>query len=294
MMPIVGIPIVERVLMPFIANGLSKYIIVANSNDQQLVSHLSKASIRLKIKIKIIFQENPLGTAHALNLAASYLHQDFFISACDNLVPTQHITDLLDSWNNNREINGILSLINVRNQKISSTALVEMNNNYIECIIEKPSLKQSRSNISSIPLYCFSPMILKYLTDVPLSKRGEYELQDAIQMLINQNGLIRGVFTKCRLTVTSPEDLLYVNKWFLYHSEHHIEKIPKYIDNQTKIKSPVHIEDGSIIGQSCSIGPNVFIESGSLIGDYVTIEDAMILQNARVQNQSTIKDKIVI
>jgi len=54
----------------------------------------------------------------------------------------------------------------------------------------KAQAGRSPSNISSLPLYCFSPRILDYLPEVRPSARGEYELQDAIQMLINRDGRV--------------------------------------------------------------------------------------------------------
>jgi glucose-1-phosphate thymidylyltransferase len=292
MLPITGKPMIERVMSPFISSGIEDFIIVVNPNDQQILDHFRDANNSDR-KIKFVTQDYPTGTAHALAATAPFLNQDFMISACDNLVPAAHVREVINHWNAHQPLNGILSLLLVGKEKIFSSALVEMNNNYITRIIEKPTTDSAPSNISSIPLYCFSPRILNYLQDVQLSKRGEYELQDAIQMLITQDGFVSGLFTKHRLTVTCPDDLLYVNKWYLNQYQHRIEKIPKNFDISSKFLSPVHIADDSTIGRYCVIGPNVFIESGSTIEDFVTISDSVVLQGARVLQGSCVKDQII-
>ncbi|MFL5625120.1 MAG: glycosyltransferase, partial [Ktedonobacteraceae bacterium] len=71
------------------------------------------------------------------------------------------------------------------------------------------------SNISSLPLYVFSPHILDFLSEVKLSARGEYELQDAIQLLIERRGRVTGVSTPSRVQLTNVADLLALNQHFL-------------------------------------------------------------------------------
>jgi dTDP-glucose pyrophosphorylase len=77
-------------------------------------------------------------------------------------------------------------------ERVGETGVVEMDGPWIKRIVEKPLPGQAPSGISSLPLYCFSPRILDYVPDVRLSTRGEYELQDAIQMLIDRAGRVGG------------------------------------------------------------------------------------------------------
>jgi dTDP-glucose pyrophosphorylase len=79
-------------------------------------------------------------------------------------------------------------------------------------IVEKPSPERAPSTVASIPLYCFSRRILEYLPAVARSRRGEYELQDAIQMLIEGGGHVQGEMIAGRLSLTRPADLLAINR----------------------------------------------------------------------------------
>ena len=292
MLPIVGKPLLERVIAPLIFNGITDFIIVTNPSDNQLINYFTN-ECRLDIQIDFVFQEIARGTAHALYAAAPYIHQDFILSACDNLLPTAHIRKVINKWITNQPLNGILSLMVVDKEKFFNTAMVKMTDHYITHIIEKPSRDALVTNISSIPLYCFSPQILNYLEDLPISKRGEFEIQDAIQMLIVNDGLVIGVFANHRLTITNPKDLLYANKLYLNQYKYRTNKIFGSIGSNSKVIPPVHIEEGSIVGKSCSIGPNVYIESGSIIEDHVMIRDSVLLHGVRVVQGSTIQNQIL-
>jgi bifunctional UDP-N-acetylglucosamine pyrophosphorylase/glucosamine-1-phosphate N-acetyltransferase len=291
MLPVAGKPMVERVMAPLISNGITDFIIVINPDDNHLINYFTN-ECRLDVKIDFVHQESALGTAHALHAAAPYLHQDFLLSACDNLVPAAHIREIINKWITNQPLNGVLSLMVVDKDKLSNSAMVQIADNYVTQIIEKPPRDVLASNISSIPLYCFSPQILNYLHDVPLSVRGEFEIQDAIQMLIVNEGVVFGVFTNHRLTITYPKDLLYINKLYLNQYKYQRNKIPESIGSNLNVLPPIHIEDGSIVGKNCAIGPNVYIESGSMIEDHVTISDSVILRGARIVQGSSIQDQI--
>lgn len=292
MLPIMGKPLLERVIAPLISNGITDFIIVTNPDDKQLINYFSN-ECRLEIKIDYVFQETARGTAHALCAAAPYIHQDFILSACDNLVPAAHIGEIINKWITNQPLNGILSLMVVDKDKFSNTAIVKMTDHFITDIIEKPSRDAITTKISSIPLYCFSPQILNYIGDLPLSKRGEFEIQDAIQKLIVNDGLVIGVFVNHRLTITYPKDLLYVNKLYLNQYKYRMNEICVSIGSNSKVIPPVHIEEGSKVGKSCSIGPNVYIESGSIIEDLVMISDSVLLRGVRVVKGSIIQNQIL-
>jgi len=181
----------------------------------------------------------------------------------------------------------------VEPERLGSVGIVEMDGPWISRIVEKPSPEKAPSNISSLPLYCFSPRILEYLPEVPPSPRGEYELQDAIQMIIERDGRVCGVTVESRLTLTSPADLLALNRHYLFNGDNNPQLAPYRVGPNTQLVTPLRIENGTIIGQDCSIGPNVYIERDCHIGDGVTISNAVLLREAVVANDMIIKDKVV-
>lgn len=128
-----------------------------------------------------------------------------------------------------------------------------------------------------------------------ISPRLEYELQDAIQNMIDQNADIQGFPISQRLSLTTPEDLLLINRDFLSRER------PPYLNIQsnsigvkTRFIPPVHIETGVTIGSNCIIGPEVYIEEGTSIGDRVTAEKSIVLEGAELPDNVKISDTIVL
>jgi NDP-sugar pyrophosphorylase family protein len=181
----------------------------------------------------------------------------------------------------------------VKRERISSTGIVAMDGPWITRIVEKPTPEEAPSNISSLPLYLFSPRILDYLPEVSPSPRGEYELQDAIQMLINRDGRVGGVTVERRLTLTNAADLLVLNQEYLTHGDGRPQLEPHTVGPGTQLITPLYIERGVVIGTGCIIGPNVYIERDCRIGDRVTIHDAVLLRGASVGDGETLTDQVI-
>jgi len=289
MLPILGKPIIERVMEALKVNGIDDFILVVGQGDRNIKRYFQRES-QIDVNMRFVHQPERLGMADALRWAAPLIDNDFVLSACDNLIPGEDIGRMLSLWRSNDPINAILTLLPIEYEKISSAGIVSMDGEWVTAIIEKPSLEQAPTNIASLPLYCLPNEILGYLPEVPLSHRGEYELQDAIQLLINRRGGVRGLKVNNRLTLTRPSDLLDINLQYLQNDTHQPQLQPLSVGDNTKLITPLFIEQDTSIGNNCTIGPNVYIERGSTIGDGSIIKDAIILCGSRVINRSKIVD----
>ena len=89
---------------------------------------------------------------------------------------------------------------------------MELDGQRILRIVEKPSPEDAPSNTVSLPHYVFSPRLLDLLPSLEPSIRGEYEIQDAIQGLIDGGGTVIGVHAVERFQVSSPRDLLMLTR----------------------------------------------------------------------------------
>jgi NDP-sugar pyrophosphorylase family protein len=245
------------------------------------------------VRVQFVVQSERRGMANALSKAAEHVRGDFLLTACDNLVPANEIGQMLALWKARPQPNGILALMEVAPEKIKAVGIVELDGEWVTDIVEKPNPEQVSSNIASMPLYIFSKRILDYLPEVPLSPRGEYELQDAIQMLIERDGQVRGYHIPGRLTLTSPADLLALNRHYLVNGNTNQHDSPKTVGTNTKLIPPLHIEAGVVIGTGCEIGPNVYIERDCRIGDGVTIRESVLLRGVRVPDGMTVEEKVI-
>jgi NDP-sugar pyrophosphorylase family protein len=292
MLPILGKPIVERVMENICANGIKDFVLVVSQDDQDIVKYFSEES-ELEVNITFVVQKERLGMANALQCAAPSIHQDFVLSACDNLAPEKHVAELIERQQADEAIHATLSLTNIDPANVGKTGIVELVNGRITHIVEKPRPEEAPTNIASLPLYVFTPRILDYLPQVPLSPRGEYELQDAIQVLIEADGGVQGVFVESRLTLTGPDDLLVINRHYLLSGYDRPQLSPFTVGNNTQMITPLRIEQGTIIGEGCVIGPRVYIERDCHIGSNVTIKDAVVLRESAIGDGAMVIGQVV-
>ncbi len=292
MLPILGKPIVERIVENLVECGLGDFILVVSPEDIVIRKYFQNETT-LKVNIQFVNQPRHMGTADALKQAAPYLKEDFLLSACDTLIPAEDVQRLISTWQDRPEFQGLLCLKRIQIEDSWKTGIVTLENDQVTGIIEKPLPKQAPTNISSLPIYCFSQHILDYLPKVKLSSRGEYELQDAIQMMIDANEKVHGLFVDNHHTLTTVEDLLELNKHFLNISEKYWQTTPKAVGVDTDLIMPLRIDKGVVIGSGCKIGPGVFIEKDARIGNNVRLENVVVLRQAFVPDGMELKNQVV-
>jgi NDP-sugar pyrophosphorylase family protein len=292
MVPVLGKPLVERVMEDLHANGVDDFVLVVSPDDRDIARYFRLEST-IEADVRFVYQVERLGMADALRQAVPLIEGDFVLSACDNLTSADYVGQMLAAWRQEPRPSAVLSLMPVARDRISSTGIVELDGEWVVRIVEKPKPEEAPSNVSSLPLYCFGSLLLDYLPQIQLSPRGEYELQDAIQMLIEREGRVRGVFVERRLTVTGPADLLSINRHYLLSGDARPQLAPHTVGPNTRLITPLHIESGVVIGADCTIGPNVYVERDCRIGTGSYIRDAVVLRGAQVPAGSRITDQVV-
>ena len=296
MVPVAGKPMIARVIDTFLANHIREFIIVVSPDDQAIRPYFQQQT-GPAADFKFVEQPKRLGMANALSLAAPHINGHFILSACDSVVPDEHIAALIQT-HQTRQATATLSLKTVAPEGISKTGIVAMRNGTIDRIVEKPTPAEAPSNISSLPLYIFAPTLLAHLPQVPLSARGEYELQDAIQLLIDRDGGVTGVLTEARVQLTNVADLLALNRHYLAQtnglSTSSLSASTPTLGAEVAIIPPVHLAENVHIGPGCRIGPNVTIEAGCHLGANVTLSDAVLLSGARLEDGRQVSGTIVV
>jgi NDP-sugar pyrophosphorylase family protein len=292
MLPILGKPIVERVIENIVACGLRDFILVISPDDHEIRDYFG-LDPNLEFNLQFVYQPERLGMADALKKAVPLINEEFLLSACDNLVSLADTKRLFSQWMSKPDRQGLLTLIEVPEDEVVKSGVVTLEGDRVTSIVEKPPLDQAPTHFASMPLYCFSTRILDLLPQVQISSRGEYELQDAIQMLIEEGGDVRGLFFQKRFALTNAVDLLEINKHFLDHSEANWQNRTKAVGSSTQLLEPLFIEEGAVIGSECKIGPNVYIGRNVRIGNNIRLRDVVVLNNSVISDNREFTDCVV-
>lgn len=287
MCPVAGVPMVERVLESFRVAGVTRFIIVAAPHDEELINFYHDRG-----EVTVVFQENPKGSAKALEVCAAHLEGRFFVTACDSLVPPTAIEQLREEVQSRGAAGGIGIMEVDATQSLQARSVVALDGCNIERIIEKPAVHERISNITSIPLYLLSENIFELLIELKPSVRGEYELPEALNAMVENGQVLIGARVSERLELTNANDLLSLNEVYLSRRKDDVDIHSKTeIDPSVILNAPVVIEEGCSIAKGCIVGPFVYVERNSRIASGCRLERSLILRDSTV-NKDLIGDVI--
>ena len=125
MIPILGKPIVARVMETLLENGLHDFILVVSPDDREIMDYFQNETMP-GVRTQFVVQPERRGMADALLRAAPLIHEDFILSACDNLVSKEDVGGMLALWQSTPKPEGVLALMEVPTEKIKSVGIVEV------------------------------------------------------------------------------------------------------------------------------------------------------------------------
>ncbi|UJG44335.1 MAG: NTP transferase domain-containing protein [Candidatus Heimdallarchaeum endolithica] len=284
LLPVAGKPILHRSI-EYMRDMLDidDIIIVVGYQRNAIIDYFKNGE-DLGINISYVIQHTNQahGLAAAVNLIEDKISNDFVVLLGDNLFSAnlKKVIDLHTSSN----AAATLHIEEHENPQRFGVVEIDENDNVIS-LEEKP--KNPKSNYVISGFYVFSPIIFQMISGLQPSARGEYELTDAIQRLVDNNYKVKvSKINGWRLDIGYPEDLLAVNKHYLNEKTH---KILGNIKN-SNIVPPVYIAEDCEINSS-TIGPYVMIEKGVKV-ENSEIKNSVILENSKLE-RVFISDSVV-
>jgi glucose-1-phosphate thymidylyltransferase len=283
MLPVAGKPILHHSL-EYLRDVLNIMdIIIVVGYERQAIMDYFKNGKELGINITYVIQHSDQvrGLAAAVNLVREYITGDFVVFLGDNLFSA----DLRKVIDLHLESKAAATLHLEENENPQRYGVVEVKGDDVLSLEEKP--ENPKSNFVITGFYVFSPVIFNMIPKLKPSFRGEYELTDAIQELVNNDYLVKaGLISGWRLDIGFPEDLLRVNRHYLNEETHSVKGEVK----NSQILPPVYIAEGSKVTDS-KIGPYAMIEKGVEIINS-ELSNSVILEKSKLID-SVISDSVI-
>jgi len=246
---------------------------------------------RWGVSITYIPQEAPLGLAHAVQIARPFLGEEPFIMYLgDNLIQ-RGVRGLIEQFLRDSP-DALILLSPVENPSFFGVAELSPEGQVIR-LVEKP--ENPASNLALVGVYLLSRSIHEAISQIKPSRRGELEITDAIQVLIDSGRrVISRIHTGWWLDTGKKDDLLEANRVVRCEIS---TQILGQVDSasvlsgavrigrgtvlrRSRVRGPVVIGEGCRIEDSC-IGPYCSIGDGTeIIGS--TIEHSIILENCSI------------
>jgi glucose-1-phosphate thymidylyltransferase len=247
-------------------------------------------------------QQEPLGLAHAVKTAQSFLGQDDFVMCLGDNLQGEGMTRLVEEFKD-ENLDALILLKKVAEPAKFGVAILDKKGNVIK-LVEKP--KEPLSNLAVVGTYLFSNKVHKAIALVKPSGRGELEITDAIQRMIDMGFKVKAELLETWwLDTGKKDDILTANARIL---DEYIERdIEGEAENST-IEGRVKVEKGARIVAStvrgpCIVGKNVIIQN-SFIGPYTSIgnetritdssvEYSVILENATITGIERLEESLI-
>jgi glucose-1-phosphate thymidylyltransferase len=240
--------------------GVDDICLVVGDNEKQMREALGDGS-KFGVKLTYVRQHHPHGLAHAVGFAKSFVGGDSFVLYLGDAMYDRSFAEYAKQF----QECGCANLNIVQPvEDPSRFGVANVEGDRIVKLVEKP--KNPESNLAMAGMYFFGPEIWGVLPDLKPSARGEYEITDAIQMLID-----RGFTVKAGV---------YTGKWFDTGTlDSFLETSAFLIDGKKLVAEDATVEgcvkDKVVIGD----GASVVCES---------IEDSVVLPGAKVRVEGSI------
>jgi glucose-1-phosphate thymidylyltransferase len=263
LIPVANRPILAYVLGHILAAGITDVgVVISPETGSQIRAAL--AGLYPGQAIRYILQEAPLGLAHAVKISRDFLGSDPFVMYLgDNLIG-QGIDGLIRAFESSRP-DAMILVKPVPDPRMFGVADVD-NAGRVTRLVEKPQVP--RSNLALVGLYVFAPAIHTAIDDLQPSWRGEFEITDAIQRLLDGGGRVScEQLESWWLDTGKKDDLLEANRVVL--RELTDRAIEGQADGASELIGRVRLEQGAEVQRATVHGPSV-------IGARTRVEDAVI------------------
>lgn len=283
LIPVANRPILFYVIDNIAKAGIKEIAIIISPETGSEVRNAVGDGGKWGIKIDYIMQDKPLGLAHAVKTAKNFLGDSSFVMYLgDNLIGSG-IESFIDTFEKNSS-DAVLLLKPVDNPHDFGVAEVDKSGNIIK-LVEKP--KKPKSNLALVGVYLFSPAIHEAIDSIKPSARGELEITDSIQKLLEMGKRVNShKLSAWWLDTGKKDDLLAANSIVL--DEMIKENIEGEVDSASTVSGRVEISRGAKIISSTIRGPvvigkNCFIEN-SFVGPYSSIGRGSRITNSALEN----------
>lgn len=294
LLPVANKPILFYAVEAIKDAGVNEIGIIISPETGNDVKEALGDGSRWGIRIEYIVQDEPKGLAHAVKTAGKFLGDDTFVMYLgDNLIK-DGVKPLVERFNQCKA-DSLILLKEVANPSSFGVANLDKDGRIIN-LEEKP--KEPKSNFALVGIYLFNKHIHTAIDNIKPSKRGELEITDAIQKLIDMKYHVDShVLTSWWLDTGKKDDMLEANRVVLDEMEDFV--MNGDLQGSSVVSGRVHVGEGSrlnnctvrgpaVIGSDCVlentyIGPFTSIGDGAHVSN-VEIEHSILRENCRIKD----------
>jgi glucose-1-phosphate thymidylyltransferase len=285
LIPIAGTPILFHAFEAIRDAGITEVgLVLGPPNDEEVRAAVGDGSL-WGLDLVFIHQPAPLGIADAVTTAADFVRGKPFLLYLGDNVLLEGVTRFVEEFERTAP-DAQIFLARVPEPQHFGVAVLE--GERVVRLVEKP--KEYISDIALVGVYLFRDSILDACATLRPSWRGEYEITEAIQWLIDQGRTVRAERVSGWWKDTGkPEDLLEANRMMLSLRQGAVDG---EVDTASVLEGAVVVSRGAKVTRSTVLGP-------ALIGPDTIVDESIVGPNVSLERgcrvvRSGIEDSIVM
>jgi glucose-1-phosphate thymidylyltransferase len=291
LVPVANKPVLFYGIEALVDAGVEEIgIIIAPETGAEIREAAGDGS-RFGAKITYIVQDEPAGLAHAVLTAEEFLGDSPFVMYLGDNLLRDGLRGLVGTFRADQP-HALILLTPVDEPEHYGVAELDADEHVVR-LVEKP--KDPPSNLALVGVYLFTPAIFEAARALEPSWRGELEITEAIQALIDdghkvQSEVVRGWWKDTGQLA----DMLEANRLVL---EELVTRVEGEVDEGSKVEGRVVIEAGATVTDSVVRGPAVIgagarVE-GAYVGPYTSIGEDVHVRRSEVENSIVLSGSVV-
>ena len=288
LVPIANKPVLFYAIEQLVEAGITDIGIVVGDTGDQVREAVGDGGA-LGARVTFIQQDVPLGIAHGVKIARDFLGRSRFVLYLGDNFVLGGIKDYVDSFV--AEGNSRILLHPVENPR--DFGIAELTGGRVVKIVEKP--KKPASNLAVIGIYLLEPSVFDVIETLQPSARGELEITDALQGLLDRGLRVdASVMDRYWIDTGKMDDMLNANRRVIATLE---ARCDGEIDERSRVYDPVIVGPGAKVVNSVLRGP-LIIGAGaeitdSYIGPSTAIDHGCRIKGCRIEDSIVMEDTVI-
>ncbi len=315
LVPVANKPILFYGIEDMVAAGVTDIGIITGETGAEVMDAVGDGS-DFGAKITYIPQDEPLGLAHCVRIARDFLGDDDFVMYLGDNMLQQGLAEFVEVFEEHRDLANTPTL---HDDVISPAAQILLcpvpdphrfgvaevdDEGHVVRLVEKPD--DPPSDLALVGVYLFTPVIHDAVAAIEPSARGELEITDAIQWLIDHGQRVRhDRLTGWWLDTGKKDPLLESNRRVLETLEPRIDGV---VDDASVVDGRVVIEEGAVVVDSHIRGPAIIGAGTRIERTYVgpftaiaancevtdsEIEHSVVLERSTISGVGRLTDSLI-
>jgi glucose-1-phosphate thymidylyltransferase len=289
LVPVANKPVLFYGIEAMVAAGITELGIVVGETHEEIRAAVGDGSC-LGCRVTYIMQPDPLGLAHAVKISQGFLKDDPFVMYLGDNLLAHGITSLVTEF---RLLQPTAQILLARVPNPNQFGVAELVDGRVVRLEEKP--KVPRSDLALVGVYMFTASIFEAVNAITPSGRGELEITDAIQYLIDHGYTVSPhVVSGWWKDTGKIEDMLEANRLILETLERRIEG---QVVGRSQLDGKVVIENGALVEDSVIRGPVVIGPRSRIVrayvGPFTSIDADVTVRDSEIEHSIVLGGSVI-